>query len=226
MLPARKPQRSRLPQLRNVAVAAVLFGITAADGLIGFYENGRGPLAALPLVAQMIIFLIGEDFILYWSHRLFHGHALWKCHAVLHSSEDLEWISAARFHPIDLFFGVLLADVMMRLAGISPNIFVVLGPITIAHSAFVHANLDWTFGPFKYVIASGRFSTAGITRPPNAAARRKLRRDLPGSRSTNRKRLRNRLTKEGPPDGASGPRRCKIIPVGAGGVISQRADDI
>jgi sterol desaturase/sphingolipid hydroxylase (fatty acid hydroxylase superfamily) len=99
VLPARKPQRSQLPQLRNVAVAAVLFGITTADGLIAFYENGRGPLAALPLVAQMIIFLIGEDFILYWSHRLFHGHALWKCHAVLHSSEDLEWISAARFHP-------------------------------------------------------------------------------------------------------------------------------
>jgi sterol desaturase/sphingolipid hydroxylase (fatty acid hydroxylase superfamily) len=105
VLPAHKPQRSRLPQLRNVAVAAVLFGITTADGLIGFYENGRGPLAALPLVAQMIIFLIGEDFILYWSHRLFHGHALWKCHAVHHSSEDLEWISAARFHPINLFFG-------------------------------------------------------------------------------------------------------------------------
>ena len=28
-----------------------------------------------------------------------------------------------------------------------------LGPLTIAHSAFVHANLDWTLGPFKYVIA-------------------------------------------------------------------------
>src|SRR5580692_4338223 len=47
--------------------AAVLFGITTADGLIAFYENGHGPLAALPPVAQMVIFLIGEDFILYWS---------------------------------------------------------------------------------------------------------------------------------------------------------------
>ena len=50
-----------------------------------------------------------------------------------------------------------LADVIMLLAGISPNVFVVLGPITIAHSAFVHANLDWTLGPFKYVIASPVF---------------------------------------------------------------------
>jgi sterol desaturase/sphingolipid hydroxylase (fatty acid hydroxylase superfamily) len=69
----------------------------------------------------------------------------------------LEWISAARFHPINLFFGSVIADVVLLLAGISPNVFVVLGPITIAHSAFVHANLDWTLGPFKYVIASPVF---------------------------------------------------------------------
>ena len=140
-----------------VAGAAVLFGITTADGLIAFYENGHGPLAALPLVAQMIMFLVGEDVITYWSHRLFHGAPLWKYHAVHHSSEELEWISAARFHPVNLFFGGVIADVVLLLAGISPNVFVVLGPITIAHSAFVHANLNWTLGPFKYVIASPVF---------------------------------------------------------------------
>jgi len=29
--------------------------------------------------------------------------------------------------------------------------------LTIAHSAFVHANLDWTLGPFKYAIAGPVF---------------------------------------------------------------------
>ena len=140
-----------------VTAAALIFGITTSDGLIAFYENGHGPLAALPLVAQGIIFLIGEDFIMYWSHRWFHGKTFWKWHAVHHSTEELEWISAARFHPINLFFGAVLADVVMLLIGISPNIFVVLGPITIAHSAFVHANLDWTLGPLKYVIATPVF---------------------------------------------------------------------
>jgi sterol desaturase/sphingolipid hydroxylase (fatty acid hydroxylase superfamily) len=138
-----------------IAGAALLFH--TADGLIAFYENGHGPLASLPLVAQMIIFLVGEDFITYWTHRLFHGDQLWKYHAVHHSSEELEWISAARFHPINLFLGSVAADVILLLAGISPNVFVVLGPITIAHSAFVHANLDWTLGPFKYVIATPVF---------------------------------------------------------------------
>ncbi len=137
--------------------AAVLFNITTADGLIAFYDNGHGPLAALPLVVQMIIFLVGEDIILYWTHRWFHGRRMWKYHAVHHSSEELEWISAARFHPMELFLRSVAADVIMLLIGISPNVLVVLGPLTIAHSAFVHANLDWTLGPFKYVIAGPVF---------------------------------------------------------------------
>jgi sterol desaturase/sphingolipid hydroxylase (fatty acid hydroxylase superfamily) len=140
-----------------IAGAAVLFGITTADGLIAFYQDGHGPLARMPLAAQMLIFAVGEDLILYWTHRLFHGARLWKYHAVHHSSEDLEWISAARFHPVNLFFGAVFADVVLLLAGISPNVFVVLGPVTIAHSAFVHANLDWTLGPLKYVIATPVF---------------------------------------------------------------------
>jgi sterol desaturase/sphingolipid hydroxylase (fatty acid hydroxylase superfamily) len=137
--------------------AALLFQITTADGLVAFYDNGHGPLAALPLVVQMLLFLIGEDIILYVTHRWFHGERMWKYHAVHHSSEELEWISAARFHPINLFLGTVFADVVLLVAGISPNVFVVLGPLTVAHSAFVHANLDWTLGPFKYVIAGPVF---------------------------------------------------------------------
>src|SRR5271156_3454503 len=47
--------------------AAVLFGITPSNGLIAFYENVHGQVSALPLVAQMAVFLIGEDFIMYWT---------------------------------------------------------------------------------------------------------------------------------------------------------------
>ena len=137
--------------------AAMLFDIHGADALIAFYDNGHGPLAALPLAVQMVLFLVVSDFLLYWFHRLYHGATMWKYHAVHHSSEELDWISAARFHPVNLFLGSVFADVALLLAGISPNVFLVLGPLTIAHSAFVHANLDWTLGPFKYVLASPVF---------------------------------------------------------------------
>ena len=91
------------------------------------------------------------------SPRLSSPQPLWKYHAVHHSSEDLDWISAARFHPVNIFLGSVATDVVLLLAGISPNVLVFLGPFTVAHSAFVHANLNWTLGPFKYVIAGPVF---------------------------------------------------------------------
>ena len=137
--------------------AVLLFRITSAEGLIAFYDNGHGPLARLPLAVQAMIFLAGSDFMNYWIHRAFHGSAMWKYHAVHHSSEHLDWLSAARFHPVNIFLGSVATDAVLLLAGISPNVLVFLGPFTVAHSAFVHANLRWTLGPFRYVLAGPVF---------------------------------------------------------------------
>lgn len=98
-----------------------------------------------------------SDIPLYWLHRVFHGPALWRYHAIHHSSEELDWISAARFHPVNIILGAVAVDVALLLAGISPKIMIWVGPFKIFHSAFVHANLNWTLGPFKYVIASPVF---------------------------------------------------------------------
>jgi len=137
--------------------AAAVFGVTDAQGLITFYADGHGPLARLPLAAQAAIFLFGADLMNYWLHRGFHGATLWKYHAVHHSSSDLDWLSAARFHPVNTFLGSVAAEVVLLLAGISPNVLVVLGPFTVVHSAFVHANLNWTLGPLRYVLAGPVF---------------------------------------------------------------------
>jgi sterol desaturase/sphingolipid hydroxylase (fatty acid hydroxylase superfamily) len=137
--------------------AALVFGITTAEGLVEFYEDGHGPLAQLPLWLQAAIFLLGSDLMMYWIHRVFHRAPLWKYHAVHHSSEELDWISAARFHPVNIFLGSVATDVVLLLAGISPNVLVFLGPFTTAHSAFVHANLNWSLGPFRYLIAGPVF---------------------------------------------------------------------
>jgi sterol desaturase/sphingolipid hydroxylase (fatty acid hydroxylase superfamily) len=137
--------------------AGIVFGIHDADGLIAFYDNGHGPLAQLPLWLQAILFLVVSDFMLYWSHRIFHDGGFWKYHAVHHSSEEIEWISAARFHPVNLLLGTIAVDVILLMAGISPNVMIWVGPFNTFHSAFVHANLNWTLGPFKYVLASPVF---------------------------------------------------------------------
>ena len=145
--------------------AGVLFNIRDADELIAFYDNGHGPLAELPLWFQAVLFVVLSDFMLYWLHRMFHGGGFWKYHAIHHSSEDLDWISAARFHPVNLFLGTILVDVFLLIAGISPNVMLWVAPFNMFHSAFVHANLNWTLGPFKYLLAGPVFHRWHHTAP-------------------------------------------------------------
>jgi len=148
------------------------FGIHDGADLIAFYDNGHGPCPRYRCGYQGLLFLTLADFMLYWLHRMFHGGSFWKYHAIHHSSEELDWISAARFHPVNLFLGTIAVDVILLMAGISPNVMLWVGPFTTFHSAFVHANLSWTLGPFKYVLA-----TAGI--PPLASHPRSNRAGTP-----------------------------------------------
>jgi sterol desaturase/sphingolipid hydroxylase (fatty acid hydroxylase superfamily) len=152
------PTFARVVRIGSLVIgAALVFNIHGEAELIAFYDNGHGPLAELPLWVQAILFLVLSDIPMYWLHRIFHGSTLWRYHAIHHSSEDLDWISAARFHPVNIMLGAVLVDVVLLMAGISPKVMIWIGPFKVFHSAFVHANLNWTLGPFKYVVASPVF---------------------------------------------------------------------
>jgi len=141
----------------TVLFTAYLLGINTANGIVKFFDHGHGPLSLLPFWAQLGLYLLGTEFCLYWIHRAFHGRHLWRIHSVHHASEDVEWISAARFHPINILLGSVAVDVAALLSGITPDVFLIVGPFATVSSAFVHANLDWTLGPFKYIFAGPVF---------------------------------------------------------------------
>jgi sterol desaturase/sphingolipid hydroxylase (fatty acid hydroxylase superfamily) len=122
-----------------------------------YFTYGFGPAAQLPLWQQALIAFILSDILIYWGHRLFHKSALWKWHAIHHSSEVLDWLSTHRFHPVNVWFTFVLAEVIMLGLGFSPYSLAAMAGINIIYSAMVHANLNWTFGPFRYVFASPVF---------------------------------------------------------------------
>ncbi|MBV9077313.1 MAG: sterol desaturase family protein, partial [Methylobacteriaceae bacterium] len=141
-----------------LAVAAVyVYSLKQPEEIERFFAGGFGPLAGLNFWAQVAVYVIGVDLILYCTHRLFHSMALWRYHAIHHAPEHLDWTSATRFHPVNVIFHGVLADCTMLSLGIAPEVLAWLAPFNVAMSAFVHANLDWTLGPFRYVIASPVF---------------------------------------------------------------------
>jgi sterol desaturase/sphingolipid hydroxylase (fatty acid hydroxylase superfamily) len=176
-----RPRDNRLPVLRRgfwtdlvywgftplvtrvvtgVSVAIVAFPI--AHALYGTFNrdlimHGYGPLSRLPLWLQAIAILLLGDFTGYWMHRAFHGARLWRFHAVHHSSVDLDWLSAVRLHPVN--------DAVMRITGTLPVLLLGFAPLALGGvipvltllAILVHANLDWDWGPLRWLIVSPRF---------------------------------------------------------------------
>ncbi len=156
------------PYLRAVGmllIAAALSGVASFEEIGAYIEEGRGPLSSLPFFAGCAVYLLLSDFLLYWTHRLFHRRRFWPFHAVHHSAEDVDWTTAYRFHPANLALGSYLATAVMLYLGVSPKIILFFAPFDTAYSYFVHANLNWTLGPFRYVLASPVFHRWHHTTP-------------------------------------------------------------
>jgi sterol desaturase/sphingolipid hydroxylase (fatty acid hydroxylase superfamily) len=127
------------------------------DEIADYFEHGRGPLAVLPFWVQVPIYVVASDFLLYWTHRLFHGASLWRFHVIHHSAEEVDWTTAYRFHPVNLWLGSFLVTAVMLFLGLSPTVLLFLVAFDTTTSAFVHSNLNWTLGPLKYVVATPVF---------------------------------------------------------------------
>jgi sterol desaturase/sphingolipid hydroxylase (fatty acid hydroxylase superfamily) len=139
-----------------LGVCRLVWGPDALAAREALYA-GHGALARLPLWVQIPLILVISDIIQYWLHRGFHGRRLWDFHAVHHSSHDLDWITTFRVHPLNYVAYTTSVGALIVLAGFSPVALAILAPINGVHAALVHANLNLTFGPFRYVLASPVF---------------------------------------------------------------------
>ena len=115
------------------------------------------PVKQMPLWGQCLAVLLIQDLLLYGLHRAFHCRLAWKFHAIHHSPKMLDWTAMNRFHPVNHLLEFALADVAVVLLGFSPQAVVILAPLNGLYSAMVHANLNWTFGPLRFVFASPVF---------------------------------------------------------------------
>ncbi|MEA3210683.1 MAG: hypothetical protein QOE70_3740 [Chthoniobacter sp.] len=118
---------------------------------------GYGPILALPKWLQAVAILVLGDFIAYWSHRWFHGRRLWPFHAVHHSSQELDWLSSVRLHPVNELVTRLCQAVPFVALGFSPVVLAAYVPFLTFYSILIHANVSWTLGPLRYVVASPEF---------------------------------------------------------------------
>jgi sterol desaturase/sphingolipid hydroxylase (fatty acid hydroxylase superfamily) len=123
---------------------------------LGAY-TGYGPLSRQPVWLQAVQIYLLVDFFSYWSHRLFHRGRWWPFHAVHHSSEDLDWLGSLRVHPVNDLVNKLVQVTPVLLMGYNPTVTLTSAPILTFYAIFLHANVNWDFGPLRYVIATPVF---------------------------------------------------------------------
>lgn len=116
-----------------------------------------GSLAKTPILAQVAIILLLTDLLQYWMHRLFHRYPLWRFHSIHHAPVRVDWLTSVRMHPFNFILYSTLINFFISFVAFRPEAFIILVPFNMLAALLAHANLNWTFGPFRYVIASPVF---------------------------------------------------------------------
>ena len=148
---------SRAAMVLILVAVALASGVEIERSQIEKFLAPSGPVAELPWPVQLAGLLLLSDGIAYFTHRWFHGPRLWRFHAVHHSSTAVDWLSSVRVHPVNDAVVRIAQAVPLVLLGFDATLLVAYVPLLAFFSIFVHANIPWSLGPFRYVIATPAF---------------------------------------------------------------------
>jgi sterol desaturase/sphingolipid hydroxylase (fatty acid hydroxylase superfamily) len=94
----------------------------------------------------------------YIGHRLSHEvPVLWRFHSVHHSISEMDWLAAARVHPLDQIVTKALTIVPLYILGFSKTTFGAYLGLATFHAVFIHANVRFRFGPLRWLIGTPEF---------------------------------------------------------------------
>jgi sterol desaturase/sphingolipid hydroxylase (fatty acid hydroxylase superfamily) len=122
-------------------------------------------VVGLPLWARLFAGMVAGEVGYYWGHRWSHEiPLLWRFHAVHHSAEEVDYLVSTRAHPVDIVFSRLCEFTPMYVLGLAspvdfkgslvPVLVTVIGTLW---GFFIHANVNWRFGPLEWLISTPAF---------------------------------------------------------------------
>lgn len=115
-------------------------------------------VAAQPVWLQFIEILFVVDITTYWIHRSLHEvPALWKIHAVHHSTEEMDWLASSRLHVVELLTTRITGYLPIFIFGFAPAALYAYLVFVSFHAIFIHANVRFRFPVLRWLIATPEF---------------------------------------------------------------------
>ncbi len=106
-----------------------------------------------PAWAQLLLMFVVADFIQWNIHRLLHRVPwLWEFHKVHHSVKEMGFAAQFRFHFMETIIYKSLQYIPLAMIGFSIEQFFVVHMISVFIGHLNHANLNWDYGIFRYVL--------------------------------------------------------------------------
>ncbi|BAO55960.1 sterol desaturase family protein [Nonlabens marinus] len=107
----------------------------------------------LPVWVQLLIMFVIADFIQWNIHRLLHRVPwLWEFHKVHHSVKEMGFAAQFRFHFMETIIYKTLQYAPLAMIGFGIQQFFVVHMLGVFIGHLNHANLNWDYGPFKYIL--------------------------------------------------------------------------
>ena len=125
-------------------------------GLLSIPTLPASTWETVPWPILLLISVLVKDFADYWNHRLMHTRWIWPIHAVHHSDTHVNFLTSYRVHFLEGVFMDVSYVVLLTWLGIPPIMGAIGRLLFTLHNSYVHIDLDFGHGPFKYFLVSPR----------------------------------------------------------------------
>lgn len=118
-----------------------------------FFPGGVGVVAGQPVWLQAAAVVVTLDFFFYVMHVLKHRWAWWwRLHETHHSSEELDFLASARFHPLEKLVDRLIFLFPLTILGAGETALLIWSAMDAFFGMLNHSNVRWRLGkPLIYV---------------------------------------------------------------------------
>lgn len=101
---------------------------------------------------QLLTLLVIADFIQWNVHRMLHRIPwLWEFHKLHHSVKEIGFAAHLRFHWMEIIVYKFIQYLPMAMIGFGIKDFFVVHIFTTLIGHLNHANVNWSYGPLKYI---------------------------------------------------------------------------
>jgi sterol desaturase/sphingolipid hydroxylase (fatty acid hydroxylase superfamily) len=130
----------------------VLISFVAADVLTDatsvLAPGAVSLLAGRPIALQVVVVVVVLDFFFYVMHRLKHRwHWWWRLHETHHSSEQMDFLSSVRFHPLEKLLDRLVFLLPLAVLGPDDPALLAWSGIDVFFGMLNHSNTRIRLGP-------------------------------------------------------------------------------